>query len=177
MNNRSIFEIVQVVTGLAVVAGLILVVLQLQQAQEIARKQQANVTRTGYDTVTMTEIGEVLPDALARACETPETLTGPDLVALNAYYLSHIIYVLYSYWEDEEEISSPISWRDYAHSSFDAVFLTAAGQAWWKEQVRHNDLNMPAELMELGNDLLESAPTTCYFDGWRDAITSIRNDA
>lgn len=175
MSNRSLFDFVQVVTGLAVVVGLVLVILQLQQTNEIANKQQMNVVRAGYDTVTMSEIGEILPDSLARACEDPENLTGSDLIALNAYYLSHLMYVLYAHGEEGSEISSPIPWEGYAEGSFGAIFFTTPGQAWWKGQLESDwaHARIPKEVIDLGNEYLESATTECFLDDWRTKISEV----
>ena len=170
MSKPSLLDIVQVITGIAVVGGLVLLVLELQQAREIASAQQTNEVRTGYDTVTMAEIGEILPSALARACENPTQLTGPDLVALNAYYLSNLMYVLYAYGEEESDVSSRIPWQGYANASFSAIFSTKPGRAWWRDQAGLDWIEIPHEIHKFGDQLLEAAPVTCYLDGWRRAI-------
>ena len=174
MVKRSLFEIVQLITGIAVVAGLVLVVLQLQQTQDIARKQQQNAMRLNYDMLTMSIVGEDLSASIARACEQPQQLTGADLVALNAYFLELLVFVLYAYREEGTEFNSNRPWRIYADGSFDAMFLTAAGKAWWKRQAGLDWMEIPQEVVDLGNEYLRSAPTTCYLDGWREEMMKIR---
>ena len=49
-------------------------------------------------------------------------------------YVELLVYVLYAYREQGAEIASQRPWRVYADGSFDAMFLTTAGQAWWREQ-------------------------------------------
>jgi hypothetical protein len=176
MTGRSIFDIVQIVTGLAVVAGLVVVILELRQAHEIARAEQTNEFRSKYDKLATAEMGEILPAALANACRSPQDLTDAEFVALNAYYISLLMVVRNSYLEKGEDIASRTTWRDYAIASFDSIFLTAPGRAWWREKVQLDWLKIPDEVRDLGNDHLDSAPATCFIDGWRDAIVANHSD-
>jgi hypothetical protein len=167
MNNHSFFDIVQVVTGLAVVAGLVLIIFELRQTHNIAAAQQATEYRASYDSVTIAEMGELLPIALARACEDPEHLTGPELVALNGYYLQLFFSALSAYSDEGAEISSRRSWRIYARGSFDAILASTPGQAWWEKQ-RESDW-IPEDFLDFGNEHPRS--TTCFLEGWRAAIS------
>ena len=169
MSVRYTLDVFQLVTSLAVVVGLVLVVIELRQAREIAVTQQNNQVTALASSMALAEAGEILPEALAKSCEAPESLTGPELIAMNGYFLNQLYSIVAVYRDERVGISGSTPWRDYAHATFPAIFFTSAGRAWW----RGGSLDkIPSEIIKLGDEILGNSPKTCFLDRWRDLIAT-----
>lgn len=84
---RSAEVVIQSITSIAVIAGLGLVVWELQQNREAATAQ---LTSDGFmytSAVNQTVMGEDTANVLAKACDNPEDLTRADYYVLDNYYL------------------------------------------------------------------------------------------
>jgi len=86
----SLIDYVQIATGLAVVAGLILVVYELRLSREIAQAQLMDNTYLSILDDARQRLGENFSDIEAKACLTPELLTDGEMAAMNNFYSSYL---------------------------------------------------------------------------------------
>ena len=132
-------EIVQMITGLAVIAGLALVVWELQQTRDAVKSQ---LTSEGMGTITQLNtslFGENPSTVLAKACDHPTNLTTSDLVILDHYYTQLVHRTLRvqlvdsrgGYYGSDDYLFVPRTMRD-GIGGWGLMFSTAAGRAYWR---------------------------------------------
>lgn len=86
-NTRSWFEIVGVI---ALLGGLALVYVQIEQSTEITRIQLNTSIGQNWRTVDATRQSEEFAKVLAKSIEQPQELTLAEFLELDAYYLGVI---------------------------------------------------------------------------------------
>jgi hypothetical protein len=86
MNAKSIGNWVQLGATLFVAAGIVLVVIEMRQAKQIAAAEATSVAMQGPIDVSVAVGGERFAESLATACFYPEKLTPTDSMVLDAYY-------------------------------------------------------------------------------------------
>ena len=82
--------IVQLVTAGAVLAGIYLVMVELQQAREISVVQMGVARYDSEMSLMSRTYGENLADTLAKACLNPEDLSDGEVVVLNYYFAAQM---------------------------------------------------------------------------------------
>lgn len=86
LENSRVFAVVQIVTGLTVVLGLILVTFELQQTRELTRSQLVQEQLTLGMTEYIARYGENVGEHIAAACAESDTLTAEGTVVLDAVF-------------------------------------------------------------------------------------------
>ena len=90
-SSRGTLElIVQLVTAGAVLAGLYLVMVELQQAREISTLQLVQGRLDSTIEHHSRIYGENLADTLAKACRYPDELNDSEVVALNYFFANQM---------------------------------------------------------------------------------------
>ena len=146
----NLFNAIQIATGFAVVIGLIMVFIELQQAKSLSL---AELTSEGYSEALAdfrTVMGENPAPTIAKSCFNPEALNPEEMVVLHAYYNSKIgqiarLRVL------ELVADYGVPWRVVANQHLSEVVSTQPGRVWFE---RH--LKADQEVYALGTKLLES---------------------
>lgn len=72
-------------TNVAVIIGLVLVILELNQNAELTRIEMINEANATENSLFQTLMDEVPKDAIAKAVECPEKLELSEYVVLDAY--------------------------------------------------------------------------------------------
>jgi hypothetical protein len=80
-SNRDLSTWVQIVTGVAVVVGLVLVIVELRQVQTLSRAQLTSDAMIQRGNVQLAMAGENPDVALAKACIEPESLRPDEMLA------------------------------------------------------------------------------------------------
>jgi hypothetical protein len=127
MKNFSLHDKIQIITGLAVLAGLMLVIIEMYQARVLATLQ---LTRDGYAenfAFKRQIMGENPAPILTKACLTPGELTETELTVVMAYYdYRYDVIVMY---KNMAEISGDHSlWRSAAQTNLNIALSTAPGR-------------------------------------------------
>lgn len=174
VNSTTLINWVQIITGIAVVLGLVAVIWELQQSRSAAIAQLKSDGWSTSAQADMAVAGENPKAVLAKACDDPRSLSNEDLWALQGYYFAQTniirrtfdIYQRTGLYGDED-------WTDAARGRFDQVFFSRPGRIWWRT-VRET---FPKELADLGDSILveryESGENTaegCHIDEWRKSI-------
>lgn len=184
MNTQSLTNMVQIVTGLAVVVGLALVIWELQQTRDVVFAQ---LTSDGYGDVTqhqMTLLGESASDVVAKACDDPDALTTSDLMVLESYFSAIInrmrrnisIADRTGFYSDQDQYR--LNWT----GNFLLLFETSAGRVWWEKDYLGNDtqalFKYDPRLQEFGDEILtERSPGSCtsYYSNFKAAILAAQD--
>ena len=131
MTSQEIADWVQIATGIALLAGLGLVIWELQQSRELHRTGLFSDAFSLYAQQRVPIMGENPSEVLARACTKPDQLTDSDLEVLTIHYTevySRILRIkLFGTFSDLYE---PESWRAFL-PMLEEVFRTIPGQVWW----------------------------------------------
>lgn len=126
----------QVSANIGILAGLILVGLQINQNTELMRLSFYSTEEDGFLAMGATLSGETLATAWAKAIEEPESLTTAEMVQLEGY-LQNVWTQIgrrdYLYEEGLYEVSgeSNIAWL--AKRTFGNTFA----RAWWLEKSKN----------------------------------------
>ncbi|MEM7099370.1 MAG: hypothetical protein AAF541_13995 [Pseudomonadota bacterium] len=148
MNENKLFNALQIATGVAVVIGLIMVFIELQQAKSLSL---AELTSEGYAEVMAdfrTVMGENSAEVIAKSCITPEQLNAQELVILNAYYNSKLAQV--SRLRVLEFVADfGVPWQTLAHQQLQEVLATKPGQQWFEFHLKTDP-----ELYGIGKKIL-----------------------
>lgn len=155
MTGERLFNYVQLATGVALLVGLLLVFVELQQAKALSL---AELTSQGYSEVLADQralMGENAAQTIARACEQPETLSSEDAVVLHAFYLNKITQL--SRLRVLETIADfGVPWQRIAEDYLVDVLSTEPGRVWFE-----TNLISDAELFEIGKRLMQEGVPSC----------------
>ena len=90
-NKRGLLsDIIQILTGLAVLVGVILVVVELRQARELSRAEISSRSMDLYFEDWRAIRGEESIDSIIRACNNPQEMTTHDIWIMHFYFNSII---------------------------------------------------------------------------------------
>ena len=112
------------------IAGLVLVVLELQQTRELVRAQLAgeswNLAYTRYTSLS----GESPMAVLAKACDAKEELTTEDMLVIHNVFFQYLGTALRS--KDIESIGnfSTARWKTVFDSTVGAIYSIPYGANW-----------------------------------------------
>ena len=147
--QNTLFNAMQMATGLALVIGLILVFVELRQAKSLSL---AELTSQGYSEA-MAEfrvvMGENPAPTIAKACLEPEALTPDEYIVLTAFYSGKIAQITrLRVLEVVAEFGVP--WQTVARQQLAGVLETEPGRVWFE---RHFEVD--PELYQIGMQLIE----------------------
>ncbi len=147
---KNIVDWVQVVTGIGVIIGLILVIVEIRQSREIARLQiiSSDFSITANERFTM--MGENLADVMAKACEDPNEISHSDWLIISSRYAEVLNRIRRGYaYSRNSTIYSDFDWQRWT-INFQLIFATKPGQEWWSQQTW-----VEPEIRKIGNEMLE----------------------
>ena len=168
MKSETLFNWIQIATGIAVLVGVVLVVWELRQSQDIAKAQMLTDDYNNNIQLFAAISGENVADILAKACNDPEALTSGEFVAFRLVNQALLAVVNRQYFVEEQTGISYTVWQYTAGPTFDFVLNSAAGRAWWKVAARA----LPP-VREFGDSRLEAAgPPQCanQESAWREQV-------
>ena len=119
----------QILTNIAVLAGIILLVYELNQASNLTRAEVYDAAWSSAVTRNLTLLGESPAETLAKALYTPEDLSQSDALILNQFYNS----LLTSWYRNKDPRGIGyfgVEWEQIVLS--EAYLLNSKpGRAWW----------------------------------------------
>ena len=155
MKLENLGNWLQISASIGIVIGLVLVIWELRQSQDIARAQMVDSTFGHIADLDIAELGEEPAPIQAKACEQPKELTRADLIVLDAFFVGTLdrfrrqihISRRSDFYDDE-------NWRNFPFHYY-TIFETHAGRSWWMI-VRPRLLRNEPELVEAGDEILSS---------------------
>jgi hypothetical protein len=127
MKKYSLHDGIQILTGLAILAGLVLVVIEMYQARMLATLQ---LTQDGYAEHFAFQrqiMGENPAPILTKACLTPNELTDAEMTVVMAYYdYRYDSIVMYKVMA--EIVGDDSLWKRNSHFHLRAMLSTGPGR-------------------------------------------------
>ena len=123
--------------NLGLLAGLIMVALQLNQTSELARAQLINEGNIAVSQVWTGLMGEDSAEAIAKSIENPEEMTFADFMVVDAYLYTAMNIFHRNYELAREGIFDTADWQQSIDSQGTWFLGNAFGRAWWEEEARH----------------------------------------
>jgi len=120
---------IQLVTAIAVIAGLALVIWELQQTRDLAFTQLAHGNMDAMSQDRSAVYGEELGEVLATACFSPEELASPQAFALNAYFQNQMTRIARVRLENEQA-GMPTPWRSLSRGPLHEILSFPQGRVW-----------------------------------------------
>ncbi len=142
---------VQMLTGLAMVVGIVLVLFELEQTRDLARAQLASDSANLAMNRHTSFIGEESMSALAKACDAEQRLTLEEALVLDAVFLSMFQTAFRAFEMETIAGFGEDRWVLVADATFPNIFSTQHGRDWWVALFPQNN-----ELIEYGNQILEN---------------------
>ena len=137
MNSENLARWMSTVANIAVLAGLVLVAVQINQNSSLARTALINDGNVVSNQIWANLMGENPGQIIARAIECPEKMTYGDFMAVDAFLFSNINMLYRDFQLAQEGIFTSSDWKSsvdaYAHWYLGNKF----GRAWWDEEAKH----------------------------------------
>ena len=121
----------QIFSNLAIIAGLMIVVFELNQSKDLAYGQILTDEMTRFNDRHLTLMSDDPREAVVKSVLNPETLSPQDAVTLDAYYQS-IVWNWYSMLRVSEVAGIERSWRSNVADQARDHFSTQPGRRWLK---------------------------------------------
>ena len=166
-----VIDIVQILTGLAVLVGIVLVVIELRQTRAISIAQ---LTSEGFGQamqLATANLGEAPHETHAIVCTHPEKMTDENYHVLNSYYTVLMQQAVRAYFISVRTGFYSETWRGIAKGSIATIVRTIPGRVWW----RKFSSRFPPSIREIGDPLLDSAESkeqVCELDDWQAQVLS-----
>lgn len=126
--NQALFWI-QIASTVAVLAGVLLVVIQLKQNEELLRFQIATELRSNRDALRNTVLGENYSQTLAKLADPSSTLTEAELHQFNAHAMSVFYELTHRHQLTEAGIFIG-GWQTWLLEDRCLLFGNPTGAAW-----------------------------------------------
>jgi hypothetical protein len=160
MESPKLTNWTQILTILSVLAGLGLVVWELQQARDLAFAQLAVDAHAIDVQEVVALLGESPAEVLAKSCESA-TLTKVELEILYASFQLNVLRASRLRWITAAGYGE-FDWKGGAETNFMRIFDSNRGREWWRDDADRM-LGGGTELVKFGNSVLNKlGPTACY---------------
>ena len=90
MEAQKLLNWLQFAGTVGILAGLILVVVQISQSKELLRLQMEQEWAVGFQRLSENMLGESPADIIAKATDNPESLSTAELFILESYLNSYL---------------------------------------------------------------------------------------
>ena len=156
MNLERFSHYIQIISGVVLIVGIVLVVIELRQSKALAQAQLASDSwRVVIDRM-IAQMGEDTPAAMAKACNNLP-LTDEEKVTLASRFQLQLAAI-----GRDQEVSRIAGFDDTQYrligSQFLPIFTTETGRRWWQSQ-RELYYRIAPTVAPIGDSILESMPT------------------
>ena len=131
MNLERIGHLSQIFSGVILILGIGLVIVELRQAKQLARAQLISDSFAIQADRLVAQLGENSAAIIAKACQGSEPLTREVSAVLSTKYQLHNLIAFRSWLLSELFEFEEATWRDTAATQFLYVFRNQHGRAWW----------------------------------------------
>ncbi len=136
MESQKLLNWLQFAGTVGILAGLILVVVQISQSKELLRLQMEQEWSLGFQRLSENMLGESPADIIAKATDAPESLSTAELFILESYLNSYLDQWFQIKIQADMGLVPADRWRlDQYWATEDTylnyVFGNQVSQAWW----------------------------------------------
>ncbi len=120
--------------NVGILAGLILVAVQIQQNSQLVRMQLLNDGNLASNEIWASAAGEKPMEALAKAIENPEELTFTEFLENDVYLFSNMNLLYRNYELAREGIFNENEWQASVETLAPYFIANKFGRIWWREE-------------------------------------------
>lgn len=133
MNMEVLLRWLPVATNIGILAGLILVAVELNQTAKLARAEFITDGNNVANQIYASMIGENPLAAVARSFECPERLDFEDFVVLDTYLFTMFNNFYRNYQLAQEGLYSDEDWKNPIGQLAHWLLKYPFGRAWWEK--------------------------------------------
>jgi hypothetical protein len=158
MQLEKISHAIQMITGVVVIVGVVLVIVEMRQTKDLARAQLASDSWGMSIGRAQAMAGENPAHFYSKLCDGILVSTTEERLVVHNLYLQRFFIIqraqeveLRGGFEDDR-------WKKIATGNFRFIFETERGRAWWKKGRKFAD----EELRNFGDSMLSAlGPPRC----------------
>ena len=120
--------------NVGILAGLILVAVQIQQNSQLVRMQLVNEGNLSSNEIWVSATGEKPLEAIAKSIENPEELTFAEFLVVDLYLFSNMNLLYRSYELAREGIFDAADWQSSVEALAPYFIANKFGRIWWREE-------------------------------------------
>ena len=132
MNKSRVVDWITIGTNLAVLAGLVLLVLEIRQNNSLARLQALQERRSAAQQAELQFYGPDISEIWVKSIMEPENMTLPEIRAMDAYLVHQLFQAGYIWGLGEAGLMSEDEVREWTLEEVQFYFSNTFGQVWWR---------------------------------------------
>ena len=165
VNTEKLSHWVQIMSGAALVVGIVLIIMEMEQNKQLTRAQLAGESAGLGLSRTLAFIGERPMEVMAKACDPDARLTREDALILGNIFQAYINTVGRTWEIGRRAEFGDERWKMVADANFPRIFATQHGRDWWAASSPYPSIKSRSELRNYGDRILaELGPPTCSAD-------------
>jgi len=132
MNKSRVVAWITIGTNLAVLAGLILLVLEIRQNNNLAKLQALQERRSSAQQAEMQFYGPDISKIWVKSIMEPENMTLPEMRVMDAYLVNQLFQAGYIWSLGQAGLMSEDEAREWILEEVQFYFSNTYGQTWWQ---------------------------------------------
>lgn len=132
MTLERLGHLSQIISGVILVIGVVLVVMELRQTKDLAHAQLISDSFSIQIDRLVAQLGEDSAAVLAKACEGSEPLTYADAAVLSTKFQLHNLIAFRSFLLNELYSFENTTWEEEVRVQYLFIFQSPHGRAWWE---------------------------------------------
>lgn len=172
MNFKKLNDWLRVIADLGILIGIVLVLLQMRQNENLMRAQIMNQYFDSYSSYEASFAGENLPTIWEKSMVEPENLTLAEMRALEAVTFSPLMRWINLYRQNEAGVLGDMDWKEEVEMDAAWIFKSPYSHAWWK--YTSNGLLQSGYLSEDLFEVVEATINNPDSDGPTDQFSKIQ---
>ena len=133
MDDDRVTKWLTIATNVAVLIGLILVVIEIRQTNDLARLQALQDRRYLGQESEMFFYDPEISRVWVKSIWEPENMTLEEIRAMDAYLSVHMYQASHIRELADAGLLTEAEAREWIESSFDFIFSNTFAQTWWRE--------------------------------------------
>ncbi len=132
MKFKRLNDWLRIVADLGILVGIVLVLVQLNQNEDLMRSQIMNQYFDSYSAYEASFAGENLPDIWEKSLVDPENLTLSEMRALEAVTFAPLVRWINLYRQNKAGVLGDMDWKEEVEMDATWIFKGPYAHAWWK---------------------------------------------
>ncbi len=121
----------QIVASLGLIAGLVLVAIEIQQTRDLARAQMQLEGTLAFQEVEIAMLGENAAEAWARSIQSPASLSPADLKVVDSWLIHQVNQWRRTALMEAEGLAEPGATARKVHKNAWFYFSNPFAKRWW----------------------------------------------
>lgn len=154
--NIDLGKLLGVLANLGVLAGILLLVYELNQARDFARVEFLANNRYVFLEIERDMMNPEVAAVWSKAAMNPESLTGTEIRIMDAFLISHYNYLIQQWHLMQEGFLEPASFDRELKSNATFYFGNVFARVWWEDLKSFQYSTEPSSTRAI-NDLIDEA--------------------